>query len=190
MRKIPKRDVELILDLVSRFSEGASIEEILIGLNPPPSRRTLQHRLASLAKQGYLEAIGSRKKRLYRLPSKELIPIKRKGEIPLSATAISIQYEVCRPIQERRHVGYNREFLDQYRPNQTFYLSEIDRLKLFEMGKTDGHRPAGTYARQIYNRLLIDLSWNSSRLEGNTYSLLETERLLELGEVAQRVLLN
>lgn len=28
----------------------------------------------------------------------------------------------------------------------------------------------------------IDLSWNSSRLEGNTYSLLETERLLELDE--------
>ena len=34
-------------------------------------------------------------------------------------------------------------------------------------------------------RLLIDLSWNSSRLEGNTYSLLETERLLELGEAAE-----
>jgi Fic family protein len=33
--------------------------------------------------------------------------------------------------------------------------------------------------------LLIDLSWNSSRLEGNTYSLLETERLLELGESAE-----
>jgi hypothetical protein len=32
--------------------------------------------------------------------------------------------------------------------------------------------------------LLIDLSWNSSRLEGNTYSLLETERLLNLGEAA------
>jgi Fic family protein len=35
------------------------------------------------------------------------------------------------------------------------------------------------------DRLLIDLSWNSSRLEGNTYSLLETERLLELGESAE-----
>ena len=46
-------------------------------------------------------------------------------------------------------------------------------------------RPAGTYARQILNRLLIDLSWNSSRLEGNTYSLLETERLLELGEAPE-----
>jgi hypothetical protein len=32
--------------------------------------------------------------------------------------------------------------------------------------------------------LLIDLSWNSSRLEGNTYSLLETERLLDLGKAA------
>ena len=40
---------------------------------------------------------------------------------------------------------------------------------------------AGTYERQLLDRLLIDLSWNSSRLEGNTYSLLETRRLLELG---------
>jgi Fic family protein len=55
-----------------------------------------------------------------------------------------------------------------------------------ELGRSpDGERPAGTYVRQIFNRLLIDLSWNSSRLEGNTYSLLETERLLELGEAAE-----
>ncbi|MCH9628061.1 MAG: hypothetical protein S4CHLAM2_17110 [Chlamydiales bacterium] len=46
-------------------------------------------------------------------------------------------------------------------------------------------RPAGTYARKIYQRLLIDLSWNSSRLEGNTYSLLETEKLLATGEEAK-----
>ena len=32
--------------------------------------------------------------------------------------------------------------------------------------------------------MLIDLSWNSSRLEGNTYSLLDTTRLIELGEEA------
>lgn len=32
---------------------------------------------------------------------------------------------------------------------------------------------------------MIDLSWNSSRLEGNTYSLLETELLLEFSEVAE-----
>ncbi len=43
---------------------------------------------------------------------------------------------------------------------------------------------AGTYIRQILDRLLIDLSWASSRLEGNTYSLLETERLIAFGESA------
>ena len=46
-------------------------------------------------------------------------------------------------------------------------------------------QPAGTYAKQILNRLLIDLSWNSSRLEGNTYSLLDTKRLIDLGEEAE-----
>jgi hypothetical protein len=83
-------------------------------------------------------------------------------------------------------VGYNRSFLDTYRPNETFYLPEQTRQRLLDMGRSpDGLRPAGTHARQIYSRLLIDLSWNSSRLEGNTYSLLETERLLELGESAE-----
>lgn len=45
--------------------------------------------------------------------------------------------------------------------------------------------PAGTYAHQLYNRLLIDLSYNSSRLEGNTYSLLDAPRLLLEGKSAE-----
>ena len=32
-------------------------------------------------------------------------------------------------------------------------------------------QPAGTYARRILDRLLTDLSWNSSRLEGNTFRM-------------------
>ena len=44
---------------------------------------------------------------------------------------------------------------------------------------------AGTYARQICQRLLIDLSYNSSRLEGNTYSKLDTQRLVEEGISAE-----
>ncbi len=50
--------------------------------------------------------------------------------------------------------------------------------------------PAGTYARHICQRLLIDLSWNSSRLEGNTYSLLETEQLLQIGHAQSGPLSN
>lgn len=37
---------------------------------------------------------------------------------------------------------------------------------------------------QLANRLLIDLSWNCSRLEGNTCALLETERLICVGKAS------
>jgi fido (protein-threonine AMPylation protein) len=106
--------------------------------------------------------------------------------VPLSPEGEAIKQAVREPIQNRRPVGYNRTFLDSYHPNETFYLSSDIRQQLYEMGRSpEGQHPAGTYARQIFNRLLIDLSWNSSRLEGNTYSLLETELLLELGESAE-----
>jgi len=48
----------------------------------------------------------------------------------------------------------------------------------------EAERPAGTFARDILSRLLIDLSWASSRLEGNTYTRLDTERLIQFGEAA------
>lgn len=184
-REIPQN--ALILEIVARFPDGVSVEQILIGLEPPPSRRTLQHRLSLLVKSGRLIAEGRTRGRRYRLPIKtEISPlVKSKDHIPLSQVAESVLVDVSRPIQTRLHVSYNREFLDRYRPNVTYYLSESSRKRLFELGKTDGDRPAGTYARQIFNRLLIDLSWNSSRLEGNTYSLLETARLLESGEATE-----
>lgn len=79
-----------------------------------------------------------------------------------------------------------KRFLNSYEPNKTFYLTQSILEKLMKLGASGNHkgRPAGTYARKIYQRLLIDLSWNSSRLEGNTYSLLETEKLLATGEEA------
>lgn len=51
--------------------------------------------------------------------------------------------------------------------------------------RSSNQDPAGTYAHQIFNRLIIDLSYNSSRLEGNTYSLLDTEKLLLHGHTAE-----
>jgi hypothetical protein len=103
----------------------------------------------------------------------------------MSAAGKKITDHVRQSITRRTPVGYNRQFLDRYRPNQTFYLDEALRADLFEHGRAvAANEPAGTYARQIAHRLLIDLSWNSSRLEGNTYSLLETERLLSAGQAA------
>lgn len=45
-------------------------------------------------------------------------------------------------------------------------------------------RPAGTHLRDIIGRLMIDLSWASSKLEGNTYSRLDTENLIRFGRTA------
>ena len=104
----------------------------------------------------------------------------------LSKAGVEIQEYIRQPLAARHPVGYDRAFLDSYRLNETFYLSRAERDHLHQVGRpATADQPAGTYARQILNRLLIDLSWNSSRLEGNTYSLLDTTRLLEIGEEAE-----
>jgi Fic family protein len=106
--------------------------------------------------------------------------------IPLSADSQDILRYINQPLQARKPVGYQLEFLEAYRPNKTWYLSEPLRRQLHKMGKTtDVDAPAGTFSRAILNRLLIDLSWASSHLEGNTYSRLDTRELIEHGKAAR-----
>jgi len=177
-----KKSKEIILELMSAFPTGASVEEIRSKFTTPPARRTLQYQLAALVRSEHLIAEERTRGRKFSLPLSR--GIAQVAQTPLSTAAQLINNSVKRPLYERTYVTYSREFLDEYQPNNTYYLSEQLRKHLFSIGQTEDNRPAGTYARQIYSRLLIDLSWNSSRLEGNTYSLLETERLFELGEIA------
>jgi Fic family protein len=177
---------DTLLEVIGRFPEGASLEEIMVGLDPTVPRRTLQRWVGTLVKNHDLIAIGKGRARRYQLfhvhaemPSESL----KSFPFVLTKEAASIQLQVTKPLHARIPVTYHREFLEDYKPNTTYYLPETLRKKLFSMGDSKGKQyPAGTYARQIFNRLLIDLSWNSSRLEGNSYSLLETERLLEEGK--------
>jgi len=105
--------------------------------------------------------------------------------IPLSKEGKEILQMVKQSLQQRKPVGYNRDFLDRYQANVSAYLTSAEMEKLEKIGKTaTPNQPAGTYAKEILSRLLIDLSWNSSRLEGNTYSLLDTHRLISFGEMA------
>ncbi len=177
-----------LFELVGRFPEGISLEELLVGLGSSVSRRTLQRNLSNLVNEKKLIAIGKTKARRYKLPV-TFSPIKKLNaqfQIILSSEGEQIQKIISQPIQMRLPVSYERSFLESYLPNKNFYLSKSDRQKLNEMGgaKESGY-PAGTFARQVFQSLLIDLSWNSSRLEGNTYSLLDTIRLLEKGQLAQ-----
>jgi len=196
-KRIPQNELDAIKKAVAHFLKGAAIEEIGGALASNMPRRTLQRRLALLVGQKRLIIEGrGRGSRYFQSGITFQIHSVRHAHyadnvelgvyIPTSSRGEAIKQAVREPIQNRDPVGYNRAFLDEYRPNDTFYLSVETRQRLLGMGRSpDDPRPAGTYVRQIFNRLLIDLSWNSSRLEGNTYSLLETERLLELGEAAE-----
>jgi hypothetical protein len=183
--------------------EGRAISELQHLLKGVASRRSLQRRLEQWVQSGAIRAEGIRRGRRYfsantvaapnspHEPSRVAQPLRpfRETEaaaiIPVSAAGDEIQALVRRPIADRPPVGYQREFLDRYRPNETAYLSHALRIHLHELGRTpETQRPAGTYARDILNRLLIDLSWSSSRLEGNTYSLLDTRELIEKGTAA------
>lgn len=181
---------EAVLKAVAQAAAGANIEQIEAQLPQPPTRRTLQRWLNVLVGQGWLRKEGQARSTRYLLPvqaapeAADAAP----GDVffPLSDEARAIDIAVRQPVQHRTPVGYRRSFLDSYRPNTTFYLHAALRAELQALGQVAAHNePAGTYARSIANRLLIDLSWNSSRLEGNTYSLLETERLLSAGEAAE-----
>jgi hypothetical protein len=180
-KKFPRQD---LIEIIRRFPQGASIEEVMLAFTARP-RRTLQRWLAELVKDGQVEAMGEARARRYRLvPKARFATPAQNVPILLSEQAADIQNLITKPIATRPPVSYNREWLENYLPNHTQYLSDAMRKQLRTLGQVQEERyPAGTFARQIFERLLVDLSWNSSRLEGNTYSFLDTERLVQWGEM-------
>jgi len=135
------------------------------------------------------------KRILNRLQVENLITIKGKGKA--TKYILSPLYEVIKPmdlekyfeneidervIKEyfnlelsrdtlRQHSIFNEEELVLLQNSQNQYVQNIAQLSVSEY-------------RNELERLAIDLSWKSSQIEGNTYSLLETERLLKEKETA------
>ena len=203
---IPSEELNQLMRIFERHPGGVSVGDLLALPGLQIKKRTLQRRLDQLVGEGKLLPVGEGRARRYVIhrPTVPATPARkvtyqdhdperfssRLQESPddpawLSDGAREIRAIIRQPRALRTPVGYQGEFLDAYQPNRTFYLPETLRKQLAEMGQVGlSDLPAGTYVRQVLDRLLIDLSWNSSRLEGNTYSLLETQRLLEQGEDA------
>lgn len=151
---------------------------------PSLPRRTVQRWLARLVGAGMIQALGRGPARRYQVTPAPVAT--SDDDIPLGQQAIELSVQIRLPLARRLPVGYRREFLDAYQPNRTFYLPAEIRERLHVMGRSPvSERPAGTYARQILDRLMIDLSWSSSRLEGNTYTRLDTQNLIEFGRLAE-----
>jgi Fic family protein len=190
-----KVDLEALVLALLREKKEISVPDVAQAAGMSKSdegdRKAIRRLLTALVKSGILEARGAARARVYAaLTNAAEAPKQQESSKPFKDISLSRESErilkyVSQSLQARAPVGYNQDFLRSYEPNQSFYLSNTQRAELLRTGTAENAaRPAGTYARNILNRLLIDLSWNSSRLEGNTYSLLETKRLIELGESA------
>jgi Fic/DOC family len=198
-RVTPQTELDRLVELIAAQQAGLGIDAIAQKLGHGMPRRTLQRRLAMLVAQGRIQMLGEARSVRYVRASQNVLGILRAQEtepdtlrafaeiyVPTSPQGEQIKAYVRQPRALRPPVGYKLEFLEQYHPNHTAYLPPGLRDQLHAMGRSPADQtPAGTFARDILNRLLIDLSWASSQLEGNTYSRLDTARLIEFGQAAQ-----
>ena len=196
-----KRQMDEIITILGGNPEGLARGKISEQLNFNIHDKTLQRRLTALVEQSRITKEGEKKATRY-FPAHAILET-TKGHIRdnlertkgyLRDNKVKIFSLTSRktlkfleiPLHSREKVSYNRDFLDKYVPNKTNYVPKKTRDTLAQQGKRfDKRLAAGTYARQICQRLLIDLSYNSSRLEGNTYSRLDTQKLVEEGVMAE-----
>ena len=91
-----------------------------------------------------------------------------------------------KPFFERTKMGYSSSFLTNYEPNETYFLSKIQRdalqSSIWEVSLDTQYYLSN---KNLLEKILIDISFSSSALEGNAYSYLDTEVLIKYSELAE-----
>ncbi len=190
-----------ILHQLERKTKPITLTELISKMELGCSDRTTRRLLIELISEGLVQKSGHTKGVRYvavkmtedTYPEEQLL-IEEKHQLQASgrldscfdSDSLIVIEKITKPLFERQPVTYNINWVNSYKPNISSYLSATLKEQLQKAGqRAKEHDPVGTYAHQIFNRLLIDLSYNSSRLEGNTYSLLDTERLVLHGNSAE-----
>ena len=140
-------------------------------------------------------AIATIKRLLKELVANEHILVKGKGKA--TRYELSPVYELLRPIDVKDYfakeidertikTGFNHDLIPHILSKSGIFTNEesqkLQKLQYLYVEKSQQLSIFG-YKKEL-ERLAIDLSWKSSQIEGNTYSLLETERLLKEKETA------
>jgi Fic/DOC family len=99
-----------------------------------------------------------------------------------SASSLALREALAAPLMSRPRAGYDRCFIDSYRPNETFLLPPALIEELSGLSRITDQQPAATYMRRVLEELLVDLSWSSSYLEGNAYTRMDTVQLFQRTE--------
>ena len=164
-----------ILDFLINKPESSS-NEILQGIVEKKSIATIKRVLSKLISENLISAKGKGKSTRYKLS-----PFYKLFE------KVDIERYYEKEIDERTIVGnFNFSLLTDILPNvNLFTQNELNKLTLLqnEFAQNISELSEFQYKKEL-ERLAIDLSWKSSQIEGNTYSLLETEKLLKEKETA------
>jgi Fic family protein len=150
------------------------------------SLATIRRHLDALCASGKLARSGRARATRYRLagaPTGVRIGAPEESSVgpAWSPASIELGRKLDRPLAARDPVTYRRKFVEDYVPNKSGLMPQDLAEALYRDGRLREQQPAGTYVRKVLEQLLIDLSWSSSRLEGNRFTLLATEELFRRG---------
>lgn len=135
---------------------------------------TIKRTLSALAAKKILNISGSGRSTSYSITSL--------GRIFIDINAKD--YCVIEPDKRYGMSQYNFNLLTNF-PTNIFSKDELDILKkaTIEYKQATKNLPTTTQKKEL-ERLIIELSWKSSKIEGNTYTLLDTEKLILENKVA------
>ena len=157
------------------------------------TRPTVNRHLRKLVDAGEIVRSGSGPATVYapspstfsgvREPAPRPYTTRESTAMPWSAAARAVRAKLEAALGTRSPVSYLREFVDDYRPNHSTLLpTGLAGSALVGEGRNAGSTTRrNVVARKVLEQLLIDLSWYSSRLEGNRKSLLDTRELFVKG---------
>jgi Fic family protein len=155
---------------------ASSSKQILENIEEKKSIATIKRILSKLVSEKLISTTGKGKSTRY-----QLSPFRKLFE------NIEIDQYYKNDIDERTIVeSFNFSLLTEILPNVNLFTeSELKKLSTLqnEFIQNTSELSEFQYKKEL-ERLAIDLSWKSSQIEGNTYSLLETEKLLKEKETA------
>ncbi|MES2446090.1 MAG: Fic family protein [Bacteroidota bacterium] len=170
-----KNTTEYIITYLKEHPSSSS-KDIYDGLKLGISYSTVKRLLSKLVDGGVVYQEGKLKGTKYFLRASYLL-----------FYPINVEEYFLTEIDERKiKNNYNLELVHEILEKvNLFSTDEEDHLQtLHQKFKHNiSHLSENAYQKEL-ERLAIDLSWKSSQIEGNTYSLLETERLLKEKETA------
>ena len=140
-----------IAKLIANNPQGVGFESVANAITNI-SRRTLQRRLATLVQQQRLTTTGVGRALKYFVPlstterpSDDNCRIEAEVYVPLSVEAQDIKRYVKQPRQQRKPASYKTDFLEQYHPNQTYYLPTDIREQFHSLGRSPTHTHTHTH---------------------------------------------